>query len=67
MNRFIKVVDKVITLLEQSNVRIERGAPGIMDRQSIKQPLITGTKVVDALIPIGRGQRELILGDRNYR
>ena len=37
-----------------------------MDRQSIKQPLITGTKVVDALIPIGRGQRELILGDRNY-
>jgi proton translocating ATP synthase F1 alpha subunit len=36
-----------------------------MDRRSIHQPLITGTKVVDSVIPIGRGQRELILGDRN--
>jgi len=36
-----------------------------MDRKSIHEPLQTGTKVIDALIPIGRGQRELILGDRN--
>ncbi len=43
---------------------IERPAPGIMDRAAVKQPLQTGLKVVDALIPIGRGQRELILGDR---
>lgn len=43
---------------------IERPAPGIMDRQSVHQPLQTGTKVIDALIPIGRGQRELIVGDR---
>jgi len=42
----------------------EREAPGIMDRASVTVPLQTGLKVVDALIPIGRGQRELILGDR---
>jgi F-type H+-transporting ATPase subunit alpha len=45
--------------------RVERPAPGIMHRMSIHEPLQTGTKVIDALIPIGRGQRELILGDRN--
>ncbi|MFB2982714.1 alternate F1F0 ATPase, F1 subunit alpha [Microseira sp. BLCC-F43] len=42
----------------------EREAPGIMDRAPVTVPLQTGLKVVDALIPIGRGQRELILGDR---
>lgn len=43
---------------------VERPAPAIMDRAPINQPLQTGIKVVDAMIPIGRGQRELILGDR---
>lgn len=43
---------------------IERDAPAIMDRAPVTVPLQTGLKVVDALIPIGRGQRELILGDR---
>jgi F-type H+-transporting ATPase subunit alpha len=43
---------------------IERAAPAIMDRAPVSEPLQTGLKVVDALIPIGRGQRELILGDR---
>lgn len=43
---------------------IEREAPAIMDRAPVRVPLQTGLKVVDALIPIGRGQRELILGDR---
>ena len=43
---------------------IERKAPGIVERSSIDTPLYTGTKKVDALIPIGRGQRELIAGDR---
>ncbi|MBN2357652.1 alternate F1F0 ATPase, F1 subunit alpha [candidate division KSB1 bacterium] len=43
---------------------IEQPAPGIMDRAPVQVPLQTGVKVVDALIPIGRGQRELILGDR---
>jgi F-type H+-transporting ATPase subunit alpha len=43
---------------------IERPAPPIMDRAPVTEPLQTGIKVIDALIPIGRGQRELILGDR---
>jgi F-type H+-transporting ATPase subunit alpha len=43
---------------------VERPAPAIMDRAPVTEPLQTGLKVIDALIPIGRGQRELILGDR---
>lgn len=43
---------------------IERNAPHIMDRAPVTEPLQTGIKVIDAMIPIGRGQRELILGDR---
>lgn len=43
---------------------VERPAPSIMDRAPVSRPLQTGLKVVDALVPIGRGQRELILGDR---
>ncbi len=50
---------------EPSDMRLlEREAPGIITRTPIKEPLHTGTKVIDALIPVGRGQRELILGDR---
>src|SRR5579863_9201798 len=43
---------------------IERIAPGVIDRQGVKQPLQTGIKAIDGMIPIGRGQRELIIGDR---
>ena len=43
---------------------IERLAPGIVDRKSVHEPMQTGIKEIDALIPIGRGQRELIIGDR---
>ena len=43
---------------------IERLAPGVVDRQPVKQPMQTGIKSIDAMIPIGRGQRELIIGDR---
>lgn len=43
---------------------IERNAPSIMDRAPVNVPLQTGVKIIDALVPIGRGQRELILGDR---
>src|SRR4030095_16946188 len=43
---------------------IERLAPGVIDRQPVKEPLQTGLKAIDAMIPIGRGQRELIIGDR---
>jgi len=42
----------------------ELKAPGILARVPVKTPLLTGTKVIDSLIPIGRGQRELIIGDR---
>ena len=43
---------------------VERNAPGIIDREPVSEPLQTGIKAIDALIPIGRGQRELIIGDR---
>ncbi len=43
---------------------IERVAPGVIDRQSVNEPLETGLKVIDSMIPIGKGQRELIIGDR---
>src|ERR1700723_1097694 len=44
--------------------RVEIKAPGILARQPVKEPLQTGIKAIDALVPIGRGQRELIIGDR---
>ena len=43
---------------------IERLAPGVVDRQPVREPLQTGIKAIDSMIPIGRGQRELIIGDR---
>src|SRR5512139_1174058 len=43
---------------------IERIAPGVVDRQGVKEPLQTGLKAIDGMVPIGRGQRELIIGDR---
>lgn len=44
--------------------RVERPAPGVMDRKSVHEPLMTGLMAIDATVPIGRGQRELIIGDR---
>src|SRR3989442_395735 len=43
---------------------VERIAPGVVDRQPVKEPLPTGLKAIDSMVPIGRGQRELIIGDR---
>src|SRR5450432_3336727 len=43
---------------------VERLAPGIIDRQGVREPMATGLKAIDSMIPIGRGQRELIIGDR---
>jgi len=43
---------------------IEKVAPGVIDRQSVDQPVQTGLKSIDAMVPVGRGQRELIIGDR---
>ncbi len=47
-----------------SSRRLEIRAPGVVQRQPVKEPLHTGIKAIDAMIPIGRGQRELIIGDR---
>jgi len=51
-------------IISKKNSRVEIKAPGIMPRQSVSEPVQTGLKAVDSLIPIGRGQRELIIGDR---
>ncbi len=48
----------------KNRMDIESKAPGIIDRKSVHEPLQTGIKIIDLLIPIGRGQRELIIGDR---
>lgn len=51
--------------IESARTRpIERVAPGVMTRKSVHQPLMTGLKIIDSMIPIGKGQRELIIGDR---
>jgi F-type H+/Na+-transporting ATPase subunit alpha len=57
------VDDKGPVFCEHANP-LERIAPGIVDRQPVKEPLQTGIKAIDAMVPIGRGQRELIIGDR---
>ncbi|MFY9611463.1 MAG: F0F1 ATP synthase subunit alpha [Blastocatellia bacterium] len=43
---------------------LERLAPGVMDRQPVREPMLTGLKAIDSMVPVGRGQRELIIGDR---
>ncbi|MES5143427.1 F0F1 ATP synthase subunit alpha [Lactobacillus crispatus] len=57
-------VDGLGEIKTDKSLPIEAKAPGVMDRQSVDQPLQTGIKAIDALVPIGRGQRELIIGDR---
>lgn len=66
-----RVVDPLLTVLDGKSplkggkeMYIERIAPGVMDRKSVDTPLQTGIKAIDVLVPIGRGQRELIIGDR---
>ena len=49
---------------EKTMMPVEKVAPGVITRQSVNQPLMTGIKAIDAMIPIGKGQRELIIGDR---
>ncbi len=51
-------------LQDVTRARVEVKAPGIIPRQSVKEPVQTGLKAIDALVPVGRGQRELIIGDR---
>jgi F-type H+/Na+-transporting ATPase subunit alpha len=58
-------IDGGNNILPEKRMLLEKKAPGIMPRESVKQPMHTGLKAVDALVPIGRGQRELIIGDRS--
>ncbi len=57
-------IDGVGNIVDVKKALIENKAPGIITRKSVHEPLQTGIKIVDALLPIGRGQRELIIGDR---
>ncbi|HET6350699.1 MAG TPA: F0F1 ATP synthase subunit alpha [Coriobacteriia bacterium] len=57
-------LDGLGTIVPDTWLPAERGAPSVVDRQPVDTPLHSGIKVVDALVPIGRGQRELIIGDR---
>ena len=64
VNALGQPIDGKGPILTDSFNPIERLAPGVVDRQPVKQPMQTGIKAIDSMIPIGRGQRELIIGDR---
>jgi F-type H+-transporting ATPase subunit alpha len=64
VNALAQPIDGKGPIVSSQGSPIERLAPGVVDRQPVKEPLQTGIKAIDAMIPIGRGQRELIIGDR---
>jgi F-type H+/Na+-transporting ATPase subunit alpha len=64
VNALGQPIDGKGPIATQQYAPIERLAPGVVDRQPVKEPLQTGLKAIDAMVPIGRGQRELIIGDR---
>lgn len=64
LNAIGEPIDGKGEIKAQTRNPIEKVASGVMSRQSVDQPMATGIKAIDALIPIGRGQRELIIGDR---
>ncbi|MBN1295713.1 F0F1 ATP synthase subunit alpha [bacterium] len=64
VNALGEAVDGKGTITGELTMPIERLAPGVLDRQPVEEPLQTGIKAIDSMIPIGRGQRELIIGDR---
>jgi F-type H+-transporting ATPase subunit alpha len=64
VNALAQPIDGKGAIQTEHRSPIERIAPGVVDRQPVKEPLQTGIKSIDAMIPIGRGQRELIIGDR---
>src|SRR5262245_16192344 len=64
VNALAEPIDGKGPIAKAQGASIERLAPGVVDRQPVKEPLQTGIKAIDAMIPIGRGQRELIIGDR---
>jgi F-type H+-transporting ATPase subunit alpha len=64
VNALGQPIDGKGPILTKEFLPIERLAPGVVDRQPVKEPIQTGLKAIDAMVPIGRGQRELIIGDR---
>jgi F-type H+-transporting ATPase subunit alpha len=64
VNALGQPVDGKGPIVSKQFSEIERLAPGVVDRNPVKEPLQTGLKAIDAMVPIGRGQRELIIGDR---
>ena len=64
VNSLGEAIDGKGSLKNKQFMPIERIAPGVIQRQSVSQPMQTGLKAIDAMVPVGRGQRELIIGDR---
>ena len=64
VNALAQSIDGKGPIVSKDRTPVERLAPGVIDRQPVKEPLQTGLKAIDSMIPIGRGQRELIIGDR---
>ena len=64
VNALAQPIDGKGPIVTKERLPVERIAPGVIDRQPVKEPLQTGLKAIDSMIPIGRGQRELIIGDR---
>ena len=64
VNALGQAIDGKGPIVSKRFSEIERIAPGVVDRSPVKEPLQTGLKAIDAMVPIGRGQRELIIGDR---
>src|SRR4029450_7010991 len=64
VNPLVPPIDGKGPIATRQFLPIERLAPGVVDRQPVKDPLQTGLKAIDGMVPIGRGQRELIIGDR---
>lgn len=64
VNALGEPLDGKYKIAYEDYMQVERKAPGVITRKKVSEPLITGLKIVDAIVPIGKGQRELILGDR---
>src|SRR6478752_2246525 len=64
VNALGQPIDGKGPIASNKQIAIERIAPGVIDRQPVREPMATGIKAIDSMIPIGRGQRELIIGDR---
>src|SRR5207244_7938708 len=64
VNSLGEPIDNKVPISTAEFIPLERLAPGVIERQPVREPMATGLKAIDSMIPIGRGQRELIIGDR---